>query len=535
MKWFINTRLVVLWLVALTFELTSQAEILIIRHGRSRNRHSVEKDHVRWGLKALDNLTIVENHEELSTENETNGELNVVSFYENNGTLSQSSEFNSSIGSYEINYTHSPSKAGNQKISRKQHYHEWLRQKISQTTEIPKSTIAPKPPTVSIPLKKRNGRKKEIMTNIKNTVNKGIQYLKAHENLDEIKIEINDVKAKQRTAKSNKIRSPSIERTDEATTKMFLKQQQKIRSPKQIKINGGKESGFVTIFSLQQNEKNEKTNPTQKLKKSNEKITSARHAASKHIKNHQSHNEMDFKINSDLADVFYIPTTTEESPLNGNDEEMQGDEPVSDEKLQMIREKHQKPKQNEIKSTVAPSNYTAHESELKITGNVIDASSKENRNAKVPTNMPKELTASIKAVKEKKNIEISEINQQRDDGDSSEVTEDFINASTVQNSSSSQENIKDWEMGQNMEINVIDGVDLSDFDETSRNNRKNLLEGKDIVTSFLQIVESQHILGGNCTAGTDLNLGEGVVDQYAQDRFRVEANVAVNRANMLTR
>jgi hypothetical protein len=57
----------------------------------------------------------------------------------------------------------------------------------------------------------------------------------------------------------------------------------------------------------------------------------------------------------------------------------------------------------------------------------------------------------------------------------------------------------------------------------------------DVVTRFLTIVESQHLLGENCTAGTDLNLGEGVVDQYAQERFRVEADVAVNRANMLTR
>lgn len=57
----------------------------------------------------------------------------------------------------------------------------------------------------------------------------------------------------------------------------------------------------------------------------------------------------------------------------------------------------------------------------------------------------------------------------------------------------------------------------------------------DIVTRFLRIVESQQQLGENCTAGTDLNLGEGVVDRYAQERFRVEADVAVNRANMLTR
>lgn len=33
---------------------------------------------------------------------------------------------------------------------------------------------------------------------------------------------------------------------------------------------------------------------------------------------------------------------------------------------------------------------------------------------------------------------------------------------------------------------------------------------------LLRIVESQQQLGGNCTAGTDLNMGEGVVDRYAQ-------------------
>lgn len=34
--------------------------------------------------------------------------------------------------------------------------------------------------------------------------------------------------------------------------------------------------------------------------------------------------------------------------------------------------------------------------------------------------------------------------------------------------------------------------------------------------SLLRIVESQQNLGDNCTAGTDLNMGEGVVDRYAQ-------------------
>lgn len=34
--------------------------------------------------------------------------------------------------------------------------------------------------------------------------------------------------------------------------------------------------------------------------------------------------------------------------------------------------------------------------------------------------------------------------------------------------------------------------------------------------ALLRIVESQQQLGDNCTAGTDLNMGEGVVDRYAQ-------------------
>ncbi|XP_021938254.1 uncharacterized protein LOC110838906 [Zootermopsis nevadensis] len=83
--------------------------------------------------------------------------------------------------------------------------------------------------------------------------------------------------------------------------------------------------------------------------------------------------------------------------------------------------------------------------------------------------------------------------------------------------------------GIDSDIGVVD--DLGRVSDTADPKRGMV----DVVTRFLTIVESQHLLGENCTAGTDLNLGEGVVDQYAQERFRVEADVAVNRANMLTR
>ncbi|XP_076756301.1 metabotropic glycine receptor isoform X1 [Xylocopa sonorina] len=81
--------------------------------------------------------------------------------------------------------------------------------------------------------------------------------------------------------------------------------------------------------------------------------------------------------------------------------------------------------------------------------------------------------------------------------------------------------------------------DSQDYEDYGKNGDQGKLNKEpvhvDIVTRFLRIIENQHLLGENCTAGTDLNLGEGIVDQYAQERFRLEANLAVNRANMLTR
>lgn len=78
-------------------------------------------------------------------------------------------------------------------------------------------------------------------------------------------------------------------------------------------------------------------------------------------------------------------------------------------------------------------------------------------------------------------------------------------------------------------------ANVSSADRSAGGRRRPQAAQVDIVTRFLRIIENQHTLGENCTAGTDLNLGEGVVDQYAQERFRLEANLAVNRANMLTR
>lgn len=83
------------------------------------------------------------------------------------------------------------------------------------------------------------------------------------------------------------------------------------------------------------------------------------------------------------------------------------------------------------------------------------------------------------------------------------------------------------------------GVDGSeDFEgsfDSSNPSVEDNRDSVDVVTKFLRIIESQQSMGANCTKGTQFNLGEGVVDRYAQERFRQEAEVAVNRANLYTR
>lgn len=642
MQWYsLNT----IWMIAITIELTSQSEILIIRHGRSRSRHSSEKEHIRWGLKPLDNQTIVENRDTLvesKEQNEANGEVNVVSFYEHNGTLSPTNEFNGSIGSYEINYTFGPSSrvgnynSGSDERSNKKRHFDWqyhsqvLHEKMQTTTE-----MSPKHfreyPTKKIPSnapsaaaspsssalynvsqgKRRNGKRKEFMTNIKSTVNKGIQYLKAHENLDEIEIEINDyntrrnrdemkrtetTKADMVAVKSNKMRSQSIDKIKaDKIESMHYKQQEKeqqqqqhkYHSPKQIKINGingNKDFSIVTITSSESNgnvggmNNKNNINPTittqQKFKKSssiNEKQITQRHAASKHIKIHQAHNEIDMNIKSNLADIFYVPTSTKENPTayNNDDEQMLSDEPAGNvgnkmdikESLMEKSNQHNQTKndanqKHEIKNSTVASysiSNSAVGAKTKTKQNATHANGFNNKNTTMHTDKAnnkssiKDFNSSmagvvpheIPTINEKHEASVQHLVNDEISNDEQQ-NEEFINSIGIQNDDTSNENTIDFDSDfeESTNLNNVfqeEDLDLSDLDETSRNNRKNLMRGRDVVTRFLQIVESQHMLGNNCTAGTALNLGEGVVDRYAQDRFRVEAEVAVNRANMLTR
>lgn len=469
--WYLSS--IAIWLITITtIELTSQSEILIIRHGRSRSRHSAEKEHARWGLKAFNNLTIFSDSHDAAAAPLESDRTNVVSFYEHNGTFSPSSDFNGTIGSYEINYTYGPSRTSS---SSEEH---GRRHRKSTTTEMPQQQI---PVHVImdrfVPNKiHRNSHKKEIMTNIKSTVNKGIQYLKSHENLEEIEIEINEKR------RNNKIRSQS-----------------QSHKSKQIKINGeGKE--FKSIVTIPSGERH----------------------ASNHIKIHQVHNEKDMNIKSNLADIFYV-SPTERNPSH-DDGEMLSDEPAGN-------------------SAVVAGNKMDIEESLMEKSNQRKYDANQTRTVAAKMNATHASDGNKNKTTEQ-NANHAELVQNDEEHDAEEV--EIIEDISIQNDEISNEHtidlIEDDENADLAEtptgfngIYHFDDVDLSNLDETSRNNRKNLMRGRDVVTRFLQIVESQHMLGNNCTAGTALNLGEGVVDRYAQDRFRVEAEVAVNRANMLTR
>ncbi|CAL1526678.1 unnamed protein product, partial [Lymnaea stagnalis] len=58
---------------------------------------------------------------------------------------------------------------------------------------------------------------------------------------------------------------------------------------------------------------------------------------------------------------------------------------------------------------------------------------------------------------------------------------------------------------------------------------------KDIVELFLAQVEVYNQNKKKCKPGTEHNLGSGVIKQYGLNRFKSQALVAVNRANLLTR
>jgi hypothetical protein len=79
---------------------------------------------------------------------------------------------------------------------------------------------------------------------------------------------------------------------------------------------------------------------------------------------------------------------------------------------------------------------------------------------------------------------------------------------------------------------------LNRFQDDATGRRRNSKLNRpriDIVSKLLRIVEMQALQGSNCQPGTGINLGDRVVNRYAQERFMDAVHITVERANWLTR
>jgi hypothetical protein len=196
----------------------STADVLIIRHGRSRVRHSTEKDHIRWGLKAFDNLTL--DYSDFDNANDTND------FYLNNSSIETNlSEFitPTSIQLRTVKLTTTPpitttttattattptiltatneisagiihgvvdgNEQTNDDFDDKKKYRDDEAATTIREATVTKPTKGilanDKRLSSTIPNSKKKFGKRKIMENIKKNVDKGLEYLKAHFDLNE--------------------------------------------------------------------------------------------------------------------------------------------------------------------------------------------------------------------------------------------------------------------------------------------------------------------------------------------------------------
>lgn len=93
-------------------------------------------------------------------------------------------------------------------------------------------------------------------------------------------------------------------------------------------------------------------------------------------------------------------------------------------------------------------------------------------------------------------------------------TEDTTTYETTTDYSYSTQDTQDTQYTQETTTEDLDYV--TSISETTVDEPAIFDVKEDVMTKFLRIVEDQRELGENCTAGTDLSLGEGVVDRYAQ-------------------
>ncbi|XP_031630067.1 uncharacterized protein LOC116345119 [Contarinia nasturtii] len=614
--------------ICLSWVSASSSDMLIIRHGRSRVRHSTEKNHIRWGLQAFDNLTLYDyDYETNGTNgsNETlfgdfglNGANQTFSGGESFGYFSSEMVFNnvSSNGSNNTN------------INSDSKLLSTLAPSLASSNRWSASTL-------STPSKNQKLAKKQIMENIRKNVEEGIEYLRTHAHLTQPTAVMPSEKALLQLQKQ------AEKLTHETEKQQQPKQKQRTRK---IEIhNESSQSQEIGSFSsTQTNSMRLKSSSSPSLPSSLGLFYHPRieHNQSNHKKHktniqllqwktHQIQNEDDGK---NVADDEIIGnnrfTDHNLAASNHFDYEIQNDEPNNENIHQHENHPYKSNKLNKsnprhahepssvgrsngiatikaIDSIVAAVskkyldqaiNNSGNRTNLNGNSNATKANLRSQSNSKMASrlqsaNEKRKDTHSIGHTAKISDIPISSVaslvSQQHNidsdmtkpnDSTQSKVksnanlnnqyeTNNGFYASAPSASAFDDNELNDEQQSEfssddsgiddpntmftfdeqtiNIDGKTIDSndiirlpvsdLDLDDLDEISRNNRLNLQRGRDVVTKFLQIVESQHHMGANCTAGTALNLGEGVVDRYAQDRFQIEAEVAVNRANMLTR
>lgn len=554
------------------------SDMLIIRHGRSRVRHSSEKDHIRWGLKAFDNLTLDNDYD-----NDTM--LNGNQSFFGNGT-----DILYPNTSAEKLYLFSTIDYQQQQPS------DYMAKQLSTNSKA-------LPTTTAIAVGKKKIAKKQIMASIQKAVDKGLEYLKSHAYLTDENVNID-------LPKTEMIGSDLVPPNDDgntvnrnalSSTANRLPQTPTAVSPKLsaniFAGNGTSNSNVMVIatnnsdnFGNRQfregNTNDIKNNGTNNLSSGSSKRFQHLETAITSITTAITTSNIKNDLNKQFI-VAYNKAQQDKQKLDGNGVRSS----KSDEHFNHIllnktenhikrqnnhhqqQHHHQKSDNSDNNKNKSPLNedkIVAHNNPSTAYDDNAEAIMSSSLHSSLSLSPSSVDGASVAAppmfssgnTDEQTALSTGPSAVVNDNGVYEEMSDKFVlneNDDVADNSGSDSENVDEIKTNNSDEqssyVSVIgedneggggvgnvripfvvdDYVDLEGLDETSRNNRLNLIKGQDVVTKFLQIVETQHLLGSNCTAGTALNLGEGVVDRYAQDRFRVEAEIAVNRANMLTR
>lgn len=637
--------------ICLSWVSAASSDMLIIRHGRSRVRHSTEKNHIRWGLQAFDNLTLYDYDYESA--NGTNGSNETLFDFGLNGGGNQTFLGSESFGYFSSDtlFNNGTYASGNANSESK--LISTLAPSVSASSSQRWSTS-----TLSTPSKNPKLAKKQIMENIRKNVEEGIEYLRTHAHLTQPTAVMPSEKAllqlqkqaEQLAHNTDKSRMPterdeSLSPQDEtisfsasdpfSISKHFKspsssssssllgvfnhphaehnqsnKKKHKIDKQLQWKSHGVNkmnnnnnndddtmannridttDHGKVHPFDYEmQNDEPPPPSPPQsygenvhqsenhpyksnKSNKSNPRYAHESSSATSPGGVNRNKNIMTMKTIDSIVTSIHAAVSKKsfdqamnngggsangvKTNLNGNSNatkanlRSQSNTKITSSRTQLTNEKRKEPTNANTKtaaqtiigavemppvSSVA-SLISSHTFDPDTLLSSLSSSSKQNEstpsNVKIHPNLNNNQFDSNGYLSP--SDELNDEQQANDDNGDDTNTFPF-DANYEQTITFDGKTINSNDVIQ-LPIFRMEDMDLDDLDEISRNNRLNLQKGRDVVTKFLQIVESQHLLGANCTAGTALNLGEGVVDRYAQDRFRVEAEVAVNRANMLTR